>query len=242
MNEARATETPVMIADRFGIGPGRHRRHAVDMTIVAKAESVTPAARQPVIFGVCGERVTLARKWGGYGDQNAMLAERRCEQCAWIVALHQGTVEHEIDRYSPDELQRNLIAGRGHDPDLLTTLLRAVLATHSDELDYERPEPGVVSELLAHLCRHRPVVIVCGDCWDSSPQVHGPDISVCPDATVACMACTFLAGAWAGEFEDSIGAAECVVHSPCSVLTSVATHFHIASTTTSCQEANPHDS
>lgn len=241
MNSAAAIAAPVTAADRFGIGPGRHRRHAVDMSIAAKAESGTPEGRHPVIFGVCGERVTLARKWGAYGDQNGMLAERRCEQCSWIVALHQGTTEREIVRYSPDELQRNLIANSGHDPDLLTTLLRAVLANHRDELNYERPEPGVVSELLAHLCRHRPVVIVCGECWDSSPQVHGTDISVCSDATVACMACTFLAGAWAGEFEDSVGAPECFVHSPCSVLTSVAAHFQIT-TTTAYQEANPHDS
>lgn len=181
MNSAAAIAAPVTAADRFGIGPGRHRRHAVDMSIAATAESDTPVGRHPVIFGVCGERVTLARKWGAYGDQNGMLAERRCEQCSWIVALHQGTTEREIVRYSPDELQRKLIANSGHNPDLLTALLCAVLANHRDELNYERPEPGVVSELLAHLCRHRPVVIVCGECWDSSPQVHGPDISVCPE-------------------------------------------------------------
>lgn len=242
MNDAVITATPVTIADRFGIGPGRHRRHAVDMTIADKAESASPAGRGPVVFGVCGERVTLARQWGAFGDQNGMLADRRCEQCGWIVALHQGTTEREIGRYSPDELQRNVIESKGHNPDLLATLLRAVLANHSDELDYARPEPGVVSELLAHLCRHQPVVTVCGDCWDSSPQVHGPDISVCPDATVTCMACTFLAGAWAGEFEDSVGAAECFVRSPCSVLCSVADHFHIVTTTSPSREANLHDS
>ena len=56
------------LSDRFGVGPGRHRRHAVDLLEALPAIDAGAhaghTAGDVAVFGVCGERVTLARKWG----------------------------------------------------------------------------------------------------------------------------------------------------------------------------------
>ncbi|MGJ6127384.1 hypothetical protein QN239_32920 [Mycolicibacterium sp. Y3] len=229
---AGGVDTAVMSpADRFGIGPGRHRRHAVDLLeaapLIDAGRRRGRMARAAELHGVCGERVMLARKWGRYDYANPHLSTRRCERCSWIVALHLGTVEDEIASYAPEPVERGLIASTGHDPDLLTTIVRAVLAAHDGEVS-DRLEPAVVSELLAHISRHRPVGVICEGCWDGGIQdTHGVGVTHCPEAIVACWACTFIAGSWAGEFEDTIGSCECIVRSPCSVLTAVAAHHNI---------------
>lgn len=222
------------LSDRFGVGPGRHRRHAVDLLEALPAIDAGvragQSARDVAVFGVCGERVTLARKWGRFEYENPHLNSRRCERCGWIVALHHHSIEHEIDYYRADPTDRALISGGGHDPELLPNVLRAVLARHQGEV-VDRPEAGLVSDLLAHICRHRPIGVICAGCWDGGlEEAHGPGVTVCPQSVVACWSCTFVAGAWAGEHEDTIGSAECVVAAPCSVLTAVATHHHISIT------------
>lgn len=219
------------LADRFGVGPGRDRRHAVDLLEALPAIDAGVragrAAREVEVFGVCGERVTLARKWGRFEYGNPQLNSRRCERCGWIVALHLGCIDREIDYYSGDPTDRALLSGGGHDPDLLPRILTAVLAAHQGQVA-DRPEPGLVSDLLAHLCRHRPVAIICTGCWDGGAEdAHGPGVTVCPEAFVACWACTFIAGEWAGEHEGAIGSCECVVTAPCSVLAAVAAHHGI---------------
>lgn len=219
------------LADRFGIGPGRHRRHAVDLLEALPAiEAGQRTGRKPrdvEVFGVCGERVTLARKWGRYDYDNPQLRTRRCERCGWIVALHLRSIEREIAQYAADPVDRALIRARGYDPDLLPKIVRAVLAAHPDDT-VDRPEPGLFSELLAHICRHRPIGVICAGCWDDGvEETHGPGAMLCPEAVTACWACTFIAGSWAGEFEDTIGSCECVVSAPCSVLTAVAAHHGI---------------
>lgn len=233
-SEAAGSAAAMSVADRFGIGPGRHRRHAVDLLEALPAiEAGARAGRKPrevEVFGVCGERVTLARKWGRYDYGNRNLDTRRCERCSWIIALHHRTIEQEIACYQPDSVDRALILSGGHNPDLLPKLIAAVLDTHQDQQP-DRPEPGLVSELLAHICRHRPIGVMCARCWDDGLQeAHGPHAQVCPEAVVACWACTFIAGSWAGEFEDTIGSCECIVTSPCSVLTAVAAHHAIGIT------------
>ena len=219
------------LSDRFGVGPGRHRRHAVDLLEALPAIDAGAhaghTAGDVAVFGVCGERVTLARKWGRFEYGNPHLNSRRCERCGWIVALHHHSIEHEIDYYRADPTDRAFISSGGHDPELLPKVLRAVLAWHQGE-GLDRPEAGLVSDLLAHICRHRPIGVICAGCWDGGiEEAHGPGVTVCPQSVVACWSCTFVAGAWAGEHEDTIGSAECVVAAPCSVLTAVATHHHI---------------
>ncbi|PJE03603.1 MAG: hypothetical protein CK429_32895 [Mycobacterium sp.] len=233
MNAGGVAAAVMSPADRFGIGPGRHRRHAVDLLeavpVIDEGRRQGRTARDVELHGVCGERVTLARKWGRYDYANPHLSTRRCERCGWIIALHLDTVEDEIASYTPDPVERGLITSTGHDPDLLAAIMRAVLAAHDAAVVGERLEPAAVSELLAHISRHRPIGVVCEGCWDGGgvEETHGVGATHCTEAIVACWACTFIAGSWAGEFEDTIGSCECIVRSPCSVLTTVAAHHNI---------------
>lgn len=218
-------------ADRFGIGSGRQCSHAVDLLEAVPAIGAGVrggrTARDVEVFGVCGERVTLARKWGRYDYANPHLSTRRCERCGWIIALHHRSTEAEIDSYASDPVDRALLARNGSDPNLLVSIVQAVLAAHDGEA-FDRLEPALLSELLAHICRHRPIGVVCEGCWDGGiEETHGAGVAQCPEAIVACWACTFIAGSWAGEFEGTIGSCECIVRAPCSVLASVAAHHGI---------------
>ncbi|WP_141564243.1 hypothetical protein [Mycolicibacterium palauense] len=231
--EAVAGSTDMSLADRFGVGPGRDRRHAVDLLEALPAIDAGVRAgrlaRDVEVFGVCGERVTLARKWGRFEYGNPQLNSRRCERCGWIVALYLGSTGQEIDYYRADPTDRALILAGGNDPDLMPNILSAVLARYQGQAP--DPEPGFLSDLLAHICRHRPIAVICEQCWDGgAEEAHGPGVMVCPESAVACWSCTFIAGAWAGEHEGGIGSCECVVTAPCSVLAAVAAHHGISVT------------
>jgi len=216
---------------RFAIGAagGSWRRwHAVDLAVLgSRLDAAAAEGRsRPEVYSVCGQRCGLAQKLGPFAYGSRWLTSRRCERCGWVVAFNRGTVEQEIDQYAPDVAEREVIAAAGGDPDLLRRIFTAILADAPPGRD---DEPGHRSDLLAHAARHRPVVIVCEECGESPgpATVHGPEATVCPHATVVCGACTFRAGPWAGEWE-GMTTGECVVAAPCSVLTSLASHYGIA--------------
>ncbi|OOK65266.1 hypothetical protein BZL29_7707 [Mycobacterium kansasii] len=179
---------------------------------------------RPEIYSVCGQRCNhIATRLGPFSYANRWLSWRRCERCGWVVALSRGTLEQEITHYLPDGAQREVITAAGGDPDLLRRIFVAILA---DAPPGRAGEPGHRSDLLAHAARHRPVVIVCQDCSESSSAAvaHGQGALCCPDSAVICAECTFCAGVWAGERE-GMTAGECVVSAPCSVLITLAHHY-----------------
>ncbi|OBH48374.1 hypothetical protein A5690_14485 [Mycobacterium intracellulare] len=135
-------------------------------------------------------------------------------------------MEQEIAHYLPDGAHRDVIAATaGGYPDLLRRIFVAILA---DAPPGRAGEPGHRSDLLAHAARHRPVVMVCQACNESSSAAtaHGEETLCCPDSAVVCAECTFSAGPWAGERE-GVPTGECVVGAPCSVLITLAHHYGV---------------
>jgi hypothetical protein len=210
-------------------GGARWRWHAVDLTVLGPRYDAAAAEgrnrEQVEVYSVCGLRCTLGQRLGPFAYGSSLLASRRCERCGWVVAFNHGTVEQEIDEYTPHLAERELIAAAGADPDLLRHIFTAILADAPPGRD---DEPGHRSDLLAHAARHRPVVTVCEEC-DQTPNpatVHGLDVTVCPHATVVCGACTFTAGPWAMQWEGKT-TGECVVSAPCSAMTALAQHYEV---------------
>lgn len=185
--------------------------------IPAQRATSGPAERE--VFSLCGARCgPPVGRLGAFTYDNRSLHRLRCERCSWVVALARGTVEQEIDLYA---------AAAG--VDALSQLLRQIFtAILADAPPGPRGQAGHRSDLLAHTARHRPVLIVCGECRDAGLVVaHGPSAWRCPHAAVVCQECSFTAGSWAGEWE-GVTTGECVVVSPCSTLLALADHYGIA--------------
>ncbi|WP_131810824.1 MULTISPECIES: hypothetical protein [Mycobacterium] len=218
---------------RFAIaaaGDGlRWRLHAVDFAVFGPRLAAAGADEcyRTEIYSVCGQRCNhVATRLGPFTYGSRWLTSRRCERCGWVVALSRGTVEQEIAQYLPDDAHRDVIEAAGTDPDLMRRIFVAILA---DAPPGRAGEPGHRSDLLAHAARHRPAVMVCQGCSESSSAaaVHGEDILSCPHSAVVCADCTFSAGPWAGERE-GMTTGECVVGAPCSVLIALAHHYAVA--------------
>lgn len=209
---------------RFGIGGGGvypRRWHAVDLKVYGPRMAAEVARGGHIgsvdTFSVCGLRTQYLRRCGQFTYDSRFLASQRCEQCGWVVALNQGTVEREIELYTEASGERD----RG----LLRQIFTAILA---DLPPGKVAEAGHRSDLLAHAARHRPVLASCEGCTagHQPSAVHGREVTLCPDAVLVCGSCTFTAGPWGG---DRAGAptSECVVRSPCSVLAALAAHYDI---------------
>jgi len=172
-------------------------------------------------YSVCGLPCMSAARLGPFTPDNPLFEEGgRCERCGWVVAVSCGTLDQEIDGYTPVGVARQIIAEAGLDPDLLPTILIAILADAPPGLD---GESGHRSDLLAHAAAHRPVILMCEQCSRTGccTEVHGPLTTTCPHASVICGACTFTAGTWAGWWEGA-ATGDCDVAAPCSVLTELA--------------------
>jgi len=199
---------------RFGIGATaglRWRWHAVDLAVLGPRLDAAAAEgrgrRSVEVYSVCGVRSDYASRLGPFTYGSRWLTSRRCERCGWVVALSRGTIEQEIDLYTVESGVRDVIAVGGGDPGLLRRIFTAILA---DAPPGREAEAGHRSDLLAHAAAHRPVIAVCEVCAHSSSPtvVHG--VNACPESRVACGACTFTAGPWAGEWEGT-ATGECVV-------------------------------
>lgn len=227
----RGSQSPVNVVGgmrlpeyRFGIGLGGGdwrgwhavdvKRHGPQLT-AAHARGVR--ASEVDVFSVCGTGTQYVRRAGQFTYDSAFLTRSRCERCGWVVALHQGTVEQEIDLY--------VAAGGGADRGLLRQVFTAILA---DLPPGAAAEPGHRSDLLAHVARHRQTVVVCDACSQghSVADVHGAGAAGCPESVLVCGSCTFTAGAWDGR-RQGLSTGECVVAAPCSVLQAVARHYEL---------------
>jgi hypothetical protein len=181
------------------------------------------------IHALCGQKAYLTHRWGVFGDDNPIGgAFRRCAHCGWIAALQRGETAEELQRYA----QRQ--GARSEEMALVVKILTAVLdaqgggdgltgwETHGEETR--------LSQLLGHIGCHAPAVFVCHGCADDDECDYSHTAQwrpgFCPGRQMACMACTALAGEWAGELEGkTLG--ECFVPAPCSVLVAAARHYNI---------------
>jgi hypothetical protein len=158
-----------------------------------------------------------------------------CRYCAWTVAVATGSTGRELALITPSRPKADAIAGAGAGAMLAVTICQAILAARSGEdADYELDHPATI-QLLAHVTRHRPVLLIPEDCAEDprtcGHQPDGGDLPdwhcSYPDATAACGACTLYAGGWAGEWEGG-AMPECTVTAPCSVLRTLAHAYGLA--------------
>lgn len=210
----------------FGVN-GRGR-HAVERTVAVEAIG-DGLIRDASPWSVCGERVGIAAKWGGYERSSLYLNQGKsanCARCTWIVASAKGELAIQIDaeRPKPDDLA--LFAAALGDPLVGVRVLEAIAADTHDELVDRDDEFGRSprSDLLALASRHQPAVLVCEECAEGSDRTHGDE--PCPSLRVACMGCTAKAGPWAGEWEGHC-LPQCLVMAPCSVLRAFADYYKI---------------
>ena len=198
---------------RFGVAAGGvpdKLWHAVDLH--------GDVAGRGDVFSACRVLSEYVPSLGEFtAHERTFSARHCCEQCGWVVALNQGTVEQQIDLF---------VGAAGNlDDGLLREIFTSILADLPPGQD---TVSGHRSDLLAHAAQHRPTVQVCEDCADlQAPEdVHGRGVTACPDAVLVCQSCTFTAGLWAGR-RQGVSTGECVVSAPCSVLTALADHYEL---------------
>lgn len=183
--------------------------------------------RDAAVRALCGRFALHARRWPEYGPGLPSFA-CRCAECAWIVAFRRGTVTAQLDTLMPPAGDRRVLDRFLPDPLIAFSTAKAILGqAGSGGLD---DEPGSESliQLLAAVTRHRPVITLpeeCahGECAHVPDDPGGPAECPMPDASVACSACSLVAGSWAGEYEGAYRR-ECTVPAPCPVLSSLAGH------------------
>jgi hypothetical protein len=202
----------------FGITlrvPSRHIvTHDSAQRAIDAAGNVTDAAPT----ALCGHSVRLATKWGAYDPDSLYRRTSFCHECAWIVALHHGTIDTEIASYIVDDVDAAAITAAGVDATVGPRILAAI-ANDTAVSSGRDLAPSHRSTMLARASRHLPVVSMCEECNDAGA-------AQCPHHVVYCPGCTPTAGEWAGEWEDTL-LQECIVAAPCSVQTILAAHYEI---------------
>lgn len=182
-----------------GVAPNasNNRWHAVDRLCVA--DGGWPAGWSP-----CGALVRVAARYGAYRD--AHLPGPVCAACVWWLAIRSESVAAEIARL----------------PEQVRSLAERIIMRADDD-GYEVPHPRTI-QLLAAVTDHAPTRLVSGECTEGSHDHDGNH--PCPVVAWGCDACSVTAEGWAGEWEGTYFP-ECVVDSPCSVLTTLAAHYSV---------------
>ena len=214
---------------QFGVALGVQRWHALDLGGVSAQRGAAGRRGGIEAAAVCGAGGVYAPQLGPF--ERHRQPRGRCERCGWVVALHRGTVEQEIGLYTDGLDSAAAHPQWGSAARLLRRIFTAILADAPPGRD---GQVGQRSDLLAHAAVHRQCVAVCSDCAQTSPAAaHGGQGGSCAEPTVVCLACTFTAGSWAGQWEGTVSG-ECVVAAPCSVLRALAAHYDIAVDTGVC--------
>lgn len=210
----------------FVFGLCDHEQHIV--THGGASEALDLAGGDPRLASppaLCRRTVGLATAWGPYSRDEAMRHPHRCPDCAWILALNQGSVDAEIEAFTAcDAIDAAAISDRVGDlgRHVLTAIAHDPTLTDGDQ----RLKPSHQSQLLGHATRHLPVVALCEECLEIG-VANAHDGSSCPAQIVACAGCTLTShevwsGEWAGTFLP-----ECTVTAPCSVLATIASHYQV---------------
>lgn len=166
-------------------------------------------------IALCGDTVRLARGEYGAFDPDRF-APRACLECVWRFAIATGDL---AARY------RALCAGGV--PVLAAELAEAIVAVASSPgADYDLEHPFTVGLLVA-VSEHAPTPLISMECAEGGHD-HDEDAvdadGRCPRVAIACMACSLLAGSWAGDGEGTC-LPECTVTAPCEVLRTLAAHY-----------------
>lgn len=211
-------DVPYMI----GIAARLGAVHAVDHATAVRAAAAGDSDSHRIsVPAECDTEVMLARRWGAFDRGNGHLrAHGLCAYCAWTVALNQDTTAAELAALAPTSGERRALDKVLPDPLMAHRIVKRILGARNAEEEYEADHPRWV-EHLAHITRHRPVVLLPEGCHEGDCD-HDQKCGCYQDAAVACPACSILAGSWAGEWEGSV---DMLVPAPCSVLIAAA-KFH----------------
>lgn len=187
-------------------------------------------AREGFAVADCGAYVEIARaELQPYRRAGHPVSFGPCPECAWAAALANGTLDEEAARLAPTGKDRDVLARLLPDPSVAVQAARDILAAARHEHGPWGLEdnPAPVIQLLAAVTRHVPVVLVPdagaeGEC-DCGYENDDGTWHECgrQQASVACEACSLLAGPWAGEWEGHFRD-ECTIAAPCAVLTRLA--------------------
>jgi hypothetical protein len=181
-----------------------------------EADKVHAVADVETQRAVCGALTRLASKWGSYRDglpASLALTGDLCPGCAWTVALKRGTTATELEHWIT-------CGATGPAGDLAAHAARTVL----DWIAADREDVDAEVRLLVAISRHWPVQLLREDCAEDECD-HDNAEECALAGSVACPACSVLAGSEAGEWE---GQYEVPVTAPCSALTAIAAHVNVS--------------
>lgn len=209
---AALASTPFLIGIDTSAGP----LHAVE------SQRWTSTRRH--VLTVCRKRAAIARDWGGFARSTRQIDTMEiCSRCRWHVALATNTTAGELATLTPSDAQQEALGRAMPDPYLFVRLMQLLLEKVDEDSDID-----AVVQILAHVTDHRPVLLRAEDCLEEACDHDTVQDCYGETPTVACGACSFRAGGWAGEWE---GWFQIPVAAPCSVLTAVAAHYEKAEVT-----------
>lgn len=168
---------------------------------------------------VCGAKSTIARKWGEFVRGNEILDRHAlCPQCAWLVALENGTADQELALRTPTGAVLAALQRCVPDPLLYVRTAQRLLELAVDA----ETEHDTTAAFLGHITKHKPTLLMGEDCTencehDSEDECYGDT------PTVVCLECSVLNGSWAGEWEGQVF----IPVPPCGVLPAVAAHYNV---------------
>lgn len=171
---------------------------------------------------LCGGITTIAPTWGEFSRGNENIARRElCPECSWEVALEQGTAAIELAHRRPKDAYLEALGRALPDPLLYQRVIERLLRLGAENEVEHHTAAGV----LGHLTRHAPVVLSYQDCAEGACAHEDATDCYGPNPAAVCLACSILAGSWAGEMEGSVS----IPVSACGVLPAVAAYYEVTS-------------
>lgn len=208
-NEGQPSETPFLI----GADPSSGPLHAVKFRFARGPRREVPT--------VCGTRAVVARDWGGFARGNPRIDTRDlCPLCRWHVAIATSTTAAELAVLTPSDAEQVAMGRVMQDPLIFVRTVEQILEKgRENDTDIE-----AWSQILGHVTAHRPVLLLAEECCEDACDHDTVQDCYGEKPTVACEACSFRAGWWAGERE---GWFSIPVAAPCCALTAVAAHHKV---------------
>lgn len=186
-------------------------------------------------YATCGADVVLARRWGPFARGEKHVDQRRvCAHCAWTVALDTpayppatgellafGALDAELALITPTGAELEALTLVVPDPLVARKTSGAILKARADDRDHDADDE-YWPRLLARVTDHQPALLMDEGCVEDACDHDTKTECYGEQPTVACMACSILAGPEAGEWE---GQVEIAVPAPCSVLVALSGRY-----------------
>ncbi|MFJ5984383.1 hypothetical protein [Lentzea sp. NPDC092896] len=174
------------------------------------------------VSALCGSIATTVPTWGEFSRSNDHIARRElCPECSWEVALEHGTAAIELAHRRPRDAYLEALGRALPDPLLYQRVIERLLQL-GDENEVEH---HTAAGVLGHLTRHAPVVLSYEDCAEGVCAHEDAVDCYGPNPAAVCLACSILAGSWAGELEGMVS----IPVAACGVLPAVAAHYEVMS-------------